>query len=97
MKKTTKAQWQLYKQLELIPDSVAQPKTGLLANIGEWFANLWHSLTSSSRTNEPDIWQTTDRYGNLWWRAYDPVTGQTSYLSSEDEVLMWLDQRHSFS
>lgn len=92
----TQAQWQLYKRLELIPDSVAQPKTGLLG-VTEWFANLWRSLIISDSTNEPDIWQTTDRHGNLWWHAYDPVTGQTSYLSSEEEVLMWLDQRHSFS
>lgn len=96
MKPTTKAQWQLYKKLELIPDSVPQPKAGV-AGIGAWFANLWHSLTRFHGTNEPDIWQTMDRHGNLWWNAYDPATGQISYLSSEEEVLMWLDQRHSFS
>ncbi len=96
MKTTTKAQWQLYKKLELIPDSVVQPTTGF-ARIIEWFANLWHSVTIPGKTSEPAIWQTMDRYGNLWWHAYDPATGQTSYLSSEDEVLMWLDQRHSFS
>lgn len=96
MKTMTQVQWQLYKKLELIPESVMQPKTGL-AGIGEWFANVGRFLGLSERTNEPDIWQTMDRHGNLWWHAYDPATGQTSYLSSEEEVLMWLDQRHSFS
>lgn len=93
--KTTKAQWQLYKQLELIPDSVPQP-TARFAGIGEWFANVWRFLGITENTSEPDIWQTMDRHGNLWWHAYDPTTGQTTYLSSEEEVLMWLDQRHSY-
>lgn len=96
MKTTTQAQWQLYKKLELIPDSVAQPKAGL-SSVVEWFANVWHALVISESSNEPDIWQTLDRHGNVWWHAYDPMTGQTSYLSSEAEVLMWLDQRHGVS
>ncbi len=96
MKTMTQAQWQLYKKLELIPDSVAQPKRGL-SGVAEWFANVWQAIGISEKSNEPDIWQTRDRYGNVWWHAYDPVTGQTSYLSSEEEVLMWLDQWHGVS
>jgi hypothetical protein len=96
MKKTTQAQWQLYKRLELIPDSVPQPKSGL-AGIAERLARMWRSLEFLGHSREPNIWQTMDRHGNLWWHAYDPTTGQTSYLSSQEEVLMWLDQRNSFS
>jgi hypothetical protein len=96
MKKTTQAQWQLYKKLELIPDTVPQPKAGL-AGFVQQFGRVWRSLEILGCSGEPNIWQSMDRHGNLWWHAYDPATGQTSYLSSEEEVLMWLDQRHSFS
>jgi hypothetical protein len=96
MKKTTLAQWQLYKRLELIPDSVSQPRAGL-AGVADWLGQVWRSLAIFGGSSEPNIWQTMDRHGNLWWHAYDPATGQTSYLSSEEEVLIWLDQRHSFS
>ncbi len=95
--KTTQAQWQLYKRLELIPDSVEQPKSGLAGMAERFVSSLGRFLGNSNDVKEPDIWQTLDRHGNLWWHAYDPATGKTSYLSSEEEVLMWLDQRHSFS
>lgn len=42
---------------------------------------------------EPEIQQTLDRTGQMWWKVYDPLTGQTAYLESESEVHIWLEER----
>jgi len=41
------------------------------------------------------IWQTTDRYGHLWWNIYDPITRQSIQLPSEQEVRIWIDESYS--
>lgn len=42
---------------------------------------------------EPEIRQILDRSGRVWWYAYDPIIGQTTYLESEEEALIWLEER----
>ncbi len=42
---------------------------------------------------EPEIRQTLDTTGHRWWQVYDPLTGQTTYLESEAEVQIWLEER----
>lgn len=51
---------------------------------------------SHSTPSEPQIRQISDREGHLWWQAYDPMTGQTTYLESEEEVMVWLEERLYF-
>lgn len=87
-----KTKWEIYKELELIPDSVPQPGAGPL-RVAAWLWSLWQSLaTAMTRDCEPQIRQSLDPSGQLWWDAYDPITGKTTYLESEDEVYRWLDQ-----
>jgi hypothetical protein len=139
-----KTQWQDYRSLELIPDSVPEPaeikptlktqlkeawrkllapfdgtldeepyeylercleldcsklygnqQSGFWQNLQTWFG---HSLFDCriSQSPEPEVWQTTDRSGNLWWHVYDPLTGQTADLESEEAVQIWLDDRLSW-
>ncbi|QZZ20120.1 hypothetical protein J5X98_23035 [Leptothermofonsia sichuanensis E412] len=45
---------------------------------------------------EPQVRQILDQEGHTWWQAYDPLTGQTTYLDSEEEVLIWLEERLYF-
>ncbi|UBF27230.1 hypothetical protein K9N68_04500 [Kovacikia minuta CCNUW1] len=86
------AKWELYKQLELIPDSEPEPRAPEPKLI-TWLNSLWESLTTSSpKKLEPEIWQRMDQEGNVWWDAYDPVAGQVMYFASEEEIRMWLDQ-----
>ncbi len=55
-------------------------------------ASLVHYLTCP---NEIRIWQVSDRQGEIYWKAYDPYTNTTNYLSSENDLRVWLEQRHS--
>ncbi len=55
-------------------------------------ASLVHYLT---RPNEIRIWQVSDRQGETYWKAYDPYTNTTNYLNSENDLRVWLEQRHS--
>lgn len=45
-----------------------------------------------SNSSEPEIRRVTDG-GQIWWYAYDPLTGQSTYLESEEEVQIWLEER----
>lgn len=134
-------QWQKYKELELIADSLAEPQTEKL-KFAARLSQVWRSLASRSTqnlcyeqqvehleqclainwlddgTSEPSIWRTvwaflsqpvfsfslstssepqirqvSDQGGRTWWYAYDPMTGQTTYLESEEDVQIWLEER----
>lgn len=134
-------QWQKYRELELIADSIAEPQTDKLAFVAR-LSQVWGSLANRSTqklcceqqvehlkrclaidwlddgTSEPSIWRTvwaflsqpvfewslstssepqirqvSDRGGRTWWYAYDPITGQTTYLESEEDVQIWLEER----
>lgn len=49
----------------------------------------WNLSTSS----EPKIQQVSDQGGRTWWYAYELMTGQTTYLESEEDVQIWLEER----
>jgi hypothetical protein len=140
--RSMKTWWQLYKELELIPDAVPEPQTNFLfltAPLKRLWRSLlnslskkpvdenpiellerclmlemaeprpagisepWHQLRSflngvwfedtSPGWQEPKIWQSLGRDGNLWWHVYDPQTGRTADLESEEEVRIWLEGR----
>lgn len=44
--------------------------------------------------SEPVIYQLTDRDGDAYWYVYDPATGRNTYLASEHDVRVWLEQRY---
>jgi hypothetical protein len=136
-----KTHWQIYKELEQIPDSVSAPQAnnsvfvwglsqawrsllGTLAkkplheqqieslersfaidcttkNSDIWgkvwtFLNQPLVLPRLSNHSEPQVWQSFDRDGHTWWHVYDPITGRTANLDSEEEVCMWLEERPYF-
>lgn len=139
-----KTQWQTYKELELIPNSIQAPRTTERGYL-DWLEHPWRSLLSylidhfaiekqvehleqcfdldySDATAYPDFWQRlwnvlnqplgggrsldthpepevkqiSDQDGHTWWQAFDPLTGQTTYLDSEEDVLIWLEERLYF-
>jgi hypothetical protein len=134
-----KTQWQDYKSLELIPDSVPDPESISLTfanRIGEFWRQIFAPFSSTSveepyeylercleldssklfsdkrsspwykfrtffsdlfdcrisHSPEPEVWQSADSVGNLWWHVYDPMTGQSADLESEEEVQIWLEE-----
>lgn len=55
---------------------------------------IWNVVSIPS-INEPHIWQKRDRFGNIWWYVYDPMSSRSIQLASEQEVRQWLEQRFS--
>ena len=43
---------------------------------------------------EIQVWQKSDRHGNIYWKAYDPVTGKSFSSGSEADISMWIEQRY---
>lgn len=43
---------------------------------------------------EVRVRQVYDRFGNVHWQVYDPVTGHKGTISSEAEARAWLEQRY---
>lgn len=57
--------------------------------------SIWqHLLRIFTKGNELQIWQTSDRFGNTWWNAYDPTTGCSTSLTSEAEMRAWIEERY---
>lgn len=140
-----KTQWQIYRQLELIPDTVSLPSPdkgtsvfyqgklwrGLVnswsKNLSETqklshlntcfhldysdpdltekfnlFQTIWQFLNQPINlselfhpSSEPYVWTSSNPLGHIQWHIYDPQSGQTYDLNSEEEVLGWLEQRES--
>jgi cation transport regulator ChaB len=49
-----------------------------------------------NQTEEVKVWQKTDRYGNAYWHVYDPKTGHSVHLGSEEEVMSWIESHYYF-
>lgn len=57
-------------------------------------SGLEHLIEFLKLSDEPRIWETTDRYGHTVWRVYDPVSDRAATLESEDEIRAWLERRY---
>ncbi len=51
-------------------------------------------ITTFTCRHELQVWQKTDRYGNTYWQAQDPKTGNSTILGSEAEMRIWIEQRY---
>ncbi|WP_421658090.1 hypothetical protein [Leptothermofonsia sp. ETS-13] len=90
-----KTKWMIYKELELIPDSVPEPIRIYPTKVPSWFIRIWQRLVDAMAiSSEPRIWQTIEEDGNVWWNVYNPNTRHTFYMASEEEVLIWLVQHY---
>lgn len=68
----------------------------VLATLSLQARRFWSEiLTELGRTQEPQVWQTTDRQGQIHWCVYDPDTGSLSEQLTEQEVRIWLEKRYS--
>ena len=56
--------------------------------------DLGDCLLNFDTYSEPQIWERKDRYGNIYYRIYDPKSDRHFYFNSEDEVRWWLDKRY---
>ncbi|MFN6464977.1 MAG: hypothetical protein RMZ41_024595 [Nostoc sp. DedVER02] len=67
--------------------------------------NFWKSLDSIwenfvkillADPQELKVWQKVDRYGNIYWQAYDPATRKTFSSGSQADVCMWIEQLYRY-
>jgi hypothetical protein len=57
--------------------------------------SIWqHIVKSLIQEQELKIWQSTDRFGNTQWYAYDPVTDSSVTRDSEAEMRVWVEQHY---
>jgi hypothetical protein len=90
--------WELYKELELIPDAMWESVLAEAKRCSKswgWLRSVWAFLANSLIENpEPRIQERCDRHGCMTWEVYDPTTGTRHCFSSKAEVLAWLERRH---
>ncbi|HEY9634793.1 MAG TPA: hypothetical protein V6D14_15430 [Coleofasciculaceae cyanobacterium] len=70
-----------------------------LPRLQQWMKQLQQfsqRFVSRLTTSEPIVRQSRDRKGYVWWYVYDPKTEQRAYLASEEEVLLWLEERYRY-
>lgn len=63
----------------------------LIAKLNIVWQPIVYALT---RRAEVRVWAVKTRQGQVFWKAYDPVSGRTFSFTSEDEVRLWIDQRY---
>lgn len=56
---------------------------------------IWFDLLATlTKGNELEIWQTSDRFGNTWWHAYNPANGRSTTLATEAEMRVWIEESY---
>lgn len=50
----------------------------------------------SFQKHEPEIKQKRDRFGNYYWQVYDYNTNKFYEFGSEQDVRVWIENRHYF-
>lgn len=66
-------------------------KTSINSTLSRMLERLLKSFIGS---DELQVWQTKDCYGNNWWHAYDPVTSRHTVVDSEEQLRAWIEQRY---
>jgi len=69
--------------------SIKKNKFGL--KVSKLLQKLVWQLTKET---EPIIRQKKSRFSNNYWYVYDPRTGRSAHLASEEEVRIWLEERY---
>jgi hypothetical protein len=85
-------QSQDYKKTEPLSDERPVPQSKiqtLTLRLRQFGQRIWKALTSEPQLK---VWQSKDHAGNVWYRVYDPKTGRTACLASEEEVRMWIEE-----
>lgn len=80
-----------YDQVTLVPhsDSSSESRKSVLVS---WLHRLGRFVVHTLTQNlEPQVRQVSDRQGHHHWLVYDPHTGRSTRLASEQEVAIWLE------
>ncbi|MEM9003207.1 MAG: hypothetical protein AAGE59_06730 [Cyanobacteria bacterium P01_F01_bin.86] len=83
--------WKLYQSLELLPESSTSSARSPL--LRQWWQQQWRWF-NQSQYSMPVIWKTLDRQKNTRWNIFDPATGRTMFLLSEQAFQSWFTKRY---
>lgn len=87
-----KTQRMIDQELDLISDS--QPTTKENKLLLKWLGKVWQVLVMlMTKESEIRIWQSY-RAGNTWWHIYNPASGKSASLLSEEELIDWIEQSY---
>lgn len=79
--------------IEHLSDSDSRPKKSFVPLL--WLGRIWKAIAPFIiSSNEPKIRAIANRFGEVRWIVYDPITRYQTTLNSEDEVRIWLDNRY---
>ncbi|BAY10958.1 hypothetical protein [Calothrix sp. NIES-2098] len=69
-------------------------RTGnIFTSVCQALHSFWqNTMQTLLAPDELQVIQKVDRYGNIYWQAYDPVTGKSFSSGSEVDVSMWIEQ-----
>ncbi len=67
---------------------------GVLPRDQNWLQRTWQQLVAAFTDSTLQVWQAADDAGNLWWCAYDPLTGKSVYADTETEMRLWIQQNY---
>jgi hypothetical protein len=77
-----------YEEIKTMADSLKLSSFFLLIK------KIWKNLSNIFfSNNELKIWQKRDRFGNIYWQAYNPYTRNFVCFASEMEVRIWIEQQ----
>ncbi|MCC5646965.1 hypothetical protein LC607_29420 [Nostoc sp. CHAB 5824] len=64
----------------------------------EYLHIIWGNFVKKviADPNELQVLQKVDRYGNIYWQAYDPRTGKSFSSGSQADVCMWIEQLYRY-
>ncbi|WP_434685543.1 hypothetical protein [Pseudanabaena minima] len=67
-------------------------------NFLDVISKTFHNLVQATfdHNEEIKVWQKIDRRGNSYWCVYDPKTGHSAHLGSEEEVMSWIESHYYF-
>jgi hypothetical protein len=59
---------------------------------------IWQSFVKIllADPKELQVSKKVDRHGNIYWEAYDPVTGKSFSSGSEADISMWIEQLYRY-
>ncbi|HIK15008.1 MAG TPA: hypothetical protein IGS53_06895 [Leptolyngbyaceae cyanobacterium M33_DOE_097] len=72
-----------------------QPKSLKQHLLRLWQVLLQPLFHREQKPAKPHVWQSRSWNGEDRWHVYDPISGQTTVLLSEQDLLIWLES-HSY-
>lgn len=64
-----------------------------LSSVFKIIINIYKGFVKAAYSSlELQVWQSSDRKGNIYWQAYDPIKNRSISFGSEAEMRMWIEQ-----